>query len=756
MQSSSSAAPSRGGWPCSLPYFGVALTYLIWRSTVIAWDVWYGPLVYIAELYNLVCTGLFVVIAREIHDPVFRPTALKKTVDVFIATYTEPLDVLEPVVIGAMRIRGRRNVLVLDDGNRPEVAEMAQRHGAIWIPRTTNEHAKAGNLNHGLQHSDAEFILELDADHVPLPWFIERTLGYFDDPDLAFVQTPQTFYNRDTFLFRHNAAASSFWFEQRMFYDAIQPAKNKWNSAFFVGTSALLRRSALDSIGGFATETATEDIHTAARLHARGWKSVFVSEVLAYGLEAENYKEFFKQRRRWAAGSLGLLMRSPDSPLVARRYSLGQRLNYLYSTLAHFQGAQKLFLFILPIVCLVTLQSPFTSSTFESVLFFTVYIAVSVLATAVYARGTYHLLHTEAYNMASLPAHVAGLKGIVVIQKKFTVSRKSKVKKEPAWSLRLLWLMTAVATVAVGRSVWLMMQGDVSGIVMAAFIFTFANLICLVSFLGHLRRYERLPESLPQATTPRDFYYWILRLHEELRREPESLQGNPKPVAAGALAAFAFLLSPDANAEGLALGGFDLSKDGNSAYVGTIVPVAGGTVGRGPAVRLWADYNTYSYNSSGEIIDAKATGLEVALAYQVSSGENWGSISVGPRYSYTRLSPADPANKESGAQWGVKLQAGGEVVVSPEFVANAFAAYTTGTEAYWARVRLLYRFGSGLRTGPEVIAHGNTVYNAGQVGWVVTGIKLTPSTEVGLKGGARRTKGESTHPYGGVEFVSLF
>ena len=514
------------------PYLAVASSYLVWRSSVIAWDVWYGPLVYVAELFNLISTVLFVVIAREIYDPVFRPTRLTKTVDVIIATYTEPLDVLEPVVIGAMRVRGRRNVLVLDDGNRPEVEAMARRHGAIWVPRTTNEHAKAGNLNHGLLHTDAEFILELDADHVPLPWFIERTLGYFDDPELAFVQTPQTFYNRDTFLFRHDQGTSKFWFEQRMFYDAIQPAKNRWNAAFFVGTSAILRRCAIDSIGGFATDTATEDIHTAARLHARGWKSLFVPEVLAYGLEAENYKEFYKQRRRWAAGSLGLLMRSFDSPLLAGGYSLGQRINYLYSTIAHFQGAQKLFLYALPIICLVTLQSPFTSGTLETCLYFTVYLALSVLVTSVYARGTYSLLHTEAYNMASLPAHVAGLKGILVIQKKFTVSRKSKIKKEPSWSIRLLWVMTLVALAAVVRGLWLMTQGNLSGLVIAAMVFTIANLIFLISFLRNLRRYEQLPQAAPAAVTPRDFYLWILRLHNQLDRESEDLRESPRPLAA--------------------------------------------------------------------------------------------------------------------------------------------------------------------------------------------------------------------------------
>ena len=185
-------------------------------------------------------------------------------------------------------------------------------------------------------------------------------------------------------------------------------------------------------------------------------------------------------------------------------------------------------------------------------------------------------------------------------------------------------------------------------------------------------------------------------------------------------------------------------------------PIAGGNLGQGPAIRLWADYNTYSYTSGNRIIDAKASGLEVALAYQMSSGENWGSVAVGPRYSFTRLSPDDPGNHDSGAQWGVKVQVGGEVVASPEFVVNAFAAYTTGTEAYWGRLRVLYRFASGLRTGPELIAHGNTVYRAGQAGWVLSGFKLGASSEVGLHAGARRTKGESTEPYGGVEFVSLF
>ena len=233
-----------------------------------------------------------------------------------------------------------------------------------------------------------------------------------------------------------------------------------------------------------------------------------------------------------------------------------------------------------------------------------------------------------------------------------------------------------------------------------------------------------------------------------------ALRGLQGPIAALGIAVF--VAASVARAEGLALGGFDASKDGNSAYIGTIKPIAGGNLGQGLAVRLWADYNTYSYATDSSLIDAKASGLEVALAYQTSSGENWGSVSLGPRYTYTRLSPDDPSNNESGAKWGLKAQVGGEVVAMPNLFVNAFAAYTTGTEAYWARLRLLYRFDGGLRTGPELIGHGNTVYRAVQVGWVLSGIKLGASSEVGLKVGARHTEGESTQPYAGVEFVAPF
>lgn len=127
---------------------------------------------------------------------------------------------------------------------------------------------------------------------------------------------------------------------------------------FFVVRRRELRRAALDTVGGFATGTATEDIHTSLRLHAAGWQSVFVPRPLAYGLEVDNLREHLNTRRRWAAGSLGLLFHSSDSPARIPGLTPDQRLSYLSSTLAHLQGLQRAGYLTIPILALLTLRSP--------------------------------------------------------------------------------------------------------------------------------------------------------------------------------------------------------------------------------------------------------------------------------------------------------------------------------------------------------------------------------------------------------------
>jgi cellulose synthase/poly-beta-1,6-N-acetylglucosamine synthase-like glycosyltransferase len=497
-------------------YALIGLPYLIWRVGVANWGFWTGPLMLVADSFAIGMGLLHFWMIRDIHLPIYHPTKLDKKVDIFIPTFNESREVLEPVLVGATQVIGRRKVWVLDDGNRDWVQALAAELGCMYLARTTNEHAKAGNMNNGLAHSDADYIMTLDADHIPKPQFLIRTLGYFDDSRVGFVQTPQTFYNTDCFLFRRRWGGRS-WSEQQLFYDVIQPAKNRWNSAFFVGTSALLRRAAIDSVGGFATGTATEDIHTSLRIHAAGWHSVFVPEVLALGLEAESLKEYYKQRRRWAAGSLGLLFRSPDSPLRIKGLSWQQRLNYLNATLSHVTGVQKMLYLVIPIVTLVTLQSPVVISNTGFLWIMLGNMLMAMLIARLYGRRAYHGVHNEAYTAANLLAHIAGLWGIIVVQRKFAVSRKRIAKNEQSWQKVILWSLALTSLAASIYSFARYNLGNHSGLIITSGLFAGLNAAYLLSFLVFLRRYEHrgVTSQIPDSAMPNAFANIPVMVHDE-------------------------------------------------------------------------------------------------------------------------------------------------------------------------------------------------------------------------------------------------
>ena len=157
-----------------------------------------------------------------------------RTVDVFITTYDEPLEVLRRTAMGARAIQYPHRTYVLDDGKRDEVMEMAKELGIGYIRRAGNANAKAGNLNFALSVTSGDFILQLDTDHVPLPHIVDRILGYFNDPKVAFIQTPQDFYNTDSFTHVFNEEARTLWEENRIFYSLLQPGKDRVNASFLV------------------------------------------------------------------------------------------------------------------------------------------------------------------------------------------------------------------------------------------------------------------------------------------------------------------------------------------------------------------------------------------------------------------------------------------------------------------------------------------------------------------------------------------
>ncbi len=337
---------------------GLAVYYLIFRAlyTLNPDQMFFSLLFYAAELHGFVALILFLFDIWRPEHP--QPTAPEQglTVDVYIPTYNEDTGLLRRTALGAKSIRYPHKTYILDDGDRPEVRDVAAELGIEYIAREEHNHAKAGNINHALRKTAGDFIAIFDADHVPQPEFLDRTMGFFNDPEMAFVQTPQFFYNLSAFEEFSNTATDEHWEQQSMFFHYLQPGKQHWNSAFFCGTCAVIRRSALDEVGGIATDTITEDIHTSVLLHARGWKSTYLDEHLATGLAPTDVISYFKQRMRWALGNLRVLF--IRNPLTTRGLSLPQRISYFSAMFCWTIGFQKIIYYLTPPLMLLTPLMP--------------------------------------------------------------------------------------------------------------------------------------------------------------------------------------------------------------------------------------------------------------------------------------------------------------------------------------------------------------------------------------------------------------
>ncbi len=266
-------------------------------------------------------------------------------VDVFICTYNEDETILERTIVGALALDYEaKRVWVLDDSRRQWLRELSERLGARYLTRPDNAGAKAGNINNGLLHVAAlperpDFIAVLDADFVPFPNFLRRTLPLFRSDDVGIVQTPQHFINPDPF--QSNLATAQVWpDEQRYFFDVVMAAKDAWGAAFCCGTSSVIRFDALWKIGGVPSSSVTEDYLLTLRMNTFGYRTVYLNERLSLGLAPEGLREYVTQRSRWALG-LGQIWRGPLSPLRLRnglrlvdRISLVDALLYWYASFA--------------------------------------------------------------------------------------------------------------------------------------------------------------------------------------------------------------------------------------------------------------------------------------------------------------------------------------------------------------------------------------------------------------------------------------
>ena len=327
--------------------FGVAgllaLRYLWWRATQtiapigLTWDClasW--SLLGLETLAIISSLSSFVIMSRVRHrsddataQANWWDAAVPPRVAILIATYNEELDVLERTIIGAKALNHpNKEVLVLDDGRRDWLRDYCAERGVRYVTRSDNIGSKAGNMNNALRvlAQDAippDYIAVLDADFVPHRGFISRTLALFKDPAIGLVQTPQHFFNADPI--QHNLGLSrSYPDEQRFFFDHLQPARDAWGIAFCCGTSSVIRWTAVQAVGGFPTESITEDFMITLVLRDGGWDTVYLDEPLTEGLAPEGLKEYVTQRSRWCLGMMQIA-RSRVGPFARNNLRLRDR-----------------------------------------------------------------------------------------------------------------------------------------------------------------------------------------------------------------------------------------------------------------------------------------------------------------------------------------------------------------------------------------------------------------------------------------------
>ncbi len=275
-------------------------------------------------------------------------------VDLLIPTYHEPLSVVKHTTLAAMNLdwpADRLNVYLLDDGRREEFRRFAEEAGIGYMTREDNKHAKAGNINCALERLDAPYVAIFDCDHVPTRSFLQVTLGWFlRDSKLGMLQTPHHFYSPDPFE-RNLGQFRTIPSEGELFYGVVQDGNDFWNATFFCGSCAVLRRSALDEIGGMAVETVTEDAHTSLRMQRNGWNTAYINLPQAAGLATERLSGHVKQRVRWARGMIQILR--IDNPLFGRGLSLAQRLCYFNAMLHFLYALPRLIFLTAPLVYLI-------------------------------------------------------------------------------------------------------------------------------------------------------------------------------------------------------------------------------------------------------------------------------------------------------------------------------------------------------------------------------------------------------------------
>ena len=432
------------------------------------------------------------------------------TVDVFIPTYNEALGVVQPTILAALGLdwpKDKLRIWLLDDGRRPAFRDYAEAVGIGYLDRPDNRHAKAGNLNHALTRTSGELVAIFDCDHIPTRGFLTSSVGWFQrDPQCAMLQTPHQFFSPDPFE-RNLGTFRRVPNEGALFYGLVQDGNDFWNSAFFCGSCALIRRTPLLEIGGIAVETVTEDAHTALKLHRRGYNSAYLQQPLAAGLATESLSAHVGQRMRWARGMAQIFRL--DNPLLGRGLTLWQRLCYATAMLHFFFGLPRLVFLTAPMAYLFFEWHVIHSNAATLALYLVPYILLSNIANAHLQGESRHSFWADVYETV-LAAYVLVPTAVALFRPQagsFNVTAKGGLVTKPYfdWAIAMpycLLVLLNLLAFAMGLLRLLVLNPTETGTVLLNLAWTGYSLLILGAAMGvaaetrQLRRTQRVQTHL--------------------------------------------------------------------------------------------------------------------------------------------------------------------------------------------------------------------------------------------------------------------
>jgi cellulose synthase (UDP-forming) len=375
--------------------------------------------------------------------------AFTPTVDILIPTYNEPPLILRRTIIGCQALEYHpKTIYLLDDTRRPEIASLAAELECEYITRLDNRHAKAGNLNHAIAGTNGKLIVVFDADFVPTKNFLTRTVGFFQEAQVALVQTPQSFYNPDP-IARNLGLEHILTPEEEVFYRQIQPMRDAAGGVICSGTSFVIRRSALLETGGFVTESLSEDFFTGIRLTAQGYRLVYLNEKLSAGLAAESIADQALQRIRWAQGTLQAFFVKAN-PLTIPGLRPIQRLAYLEGLLHWFTSISRVGFLLIPLAYSFLGVIPLRATGADLLYFFVPYYVVNLSVFSWLNHRSRSALLSDIYSLVlCFPLALTVIKTMLhPFGKGFNVTPKgtSSDRFSFNWQLALPLIVVFVAT----------------------------------------------------------------------------------------------------------------------------------------------------------------------------------------------------------------------------------------------------------------------------------------------------------------------